>query len=560
MEQQLEKRVQGQAWFLRYPRGLPFALFGLGIVITLLFVFNIEMADSEARRLELDRDTTTLASELRRKANENIAYLSAAASVLSVRSSVNDGDFAQFVEDMSADNQSKGTLGMGWAQWAKGSDASRVAKDLRVRFPRAKVAVRPAPASPQTDMAIIGLIEPQTAANMRAVGFDMASEPVRRTALLKAFKTGRPTVTGKVHLIQDEGRADSAGVLIYVPVFARGADGEELRDQLKGFVYSPIRAQEFLDAVETSFYSGRAAIALYDGPPTPENILAKVDRTFRERARMERNVTFGDHTWTLVATSNERPGLTLASVSVLIAGTVVSLLLLIIATLIINRAADDRKVLESLASQEAIRNSLTRELNHRVKNTLANVLSIVALTRRRSQSLDDFAEGLNGRLRALSATHDLLSQRDWKDAPVREVVTSELAPYLDVADTHVTVEGPDTALGPNDAMSLGLALHELATNAAKYGALSVPQGRVSITWQLLTPEICEVSWREHGGPPVAEPKRRGFGLDLIEKIVSHELRSPVDLKFNAEGVTCILKVPVRTLSEFSLRGSATTGA
>lgn len=555
MEQQLERRVERQAWFLRYPRGLPFALFALGMLITLLFIFNIEMNDAEARRLELDRDTTALASELRRKANENIAYLNAAASVLSVSGEIEDREFAQFFSAMSTDTETKGTLGIGWAQWTKGSDVSRLNAEMKARYPRDIPVVHPEPTSPSNNMAVISLIEPLNPGNRRALGFDMASEAVRRTALLIAVRTGKPAVTGKVQLLQDF-ETQSAGVLIYVPVFERDARGRLMRDRIRGFVYSPIRVQEFLNAVETSFYKGRGAIALYEGTPSPQTLMAKIDRPYSERSRIERNVNFGNSTWTLVATSNERPGLTLASFSVLVAGSLVSLLLLAIANLVIARASDDRKILESLASQQAIRNSLTRELNHRVKNTLANVLSIVALTRRRSSNLDDFAESLNGRLRALSATHDLLSQRNWKDAPVRDVVVAELAPYLDVADAHVDVIGPDTALGPNDAMSLGLALHELATNAAKYGALSAPQGRVSITWRLLSPEVCEVSWREEGGPPVSAPKRRGFGLDLIEKIVSHELRSPVDLQFGQDGVTCVLKVPVRTLSEFALR---TTG-
>src|SRR5262249_40095973 len=162
---------------------------------------------------------------------------------------------------------------------------------------------------------------------------------------------------------------------------------------------------------------------------------------------------------------------------------VLGLLVMFIARLIIKRSAEDREVLEWLAGQSAIRTSLTRELNHRVKNTLANVLSIVALTRRRSVDLDDFAESLTGRIRALSATHDVLSQSDWTNAPIAEIVRSELAPYMAASDRHVEMAGPDVSLAPNDALSLGLAIHELATNAAKYGALSTIEGRIFISWK-----------------------------------------------------------------------------
>ena len=150
-------------------------------------------------------------------------------------------------------------------------------------------------------------------------------------------------------------------------------------------------------------------------------------------------------------------------------GAILGLLLMVVGMLIINRAAEDRKVLEWLSRQSAIRDSLTRELNHRVKNTLANVLSIVSLTRRRSKDIDEFAESLTGRIRALSATHDLLSQSNWTDALLGEVIRNELAPYLQDTEKHVELSGPEVRLAPNDAMSLGLAIHELATNALKHG-------------------------------------------------------------------------------------------
>jgi two-component sensor histidine kinase len=104
-------------------------------------------------------------------------------------------------------------------------------------------------------------------------------------------------------------------------------------------------------------------------------------------------------------------------------------------------------------------------------------------------------------------------------------------------------------------MSLGLAIHELATNAAKYGALSVDTGQVLIEWRLLSPDIAELHWREAGGPAVQAPSKRGFGRDLLEKIVAHELQSKVDLRFDAGGVECTLQVPVRRLASFAIRSA-----
>jgi two-component sensor histidine kinase len=217
------------------------------------------------------------------------------------------------------------------------------------------------------------------------------------------------------------------------------------------------------------------------------------------------------------------------------------------------QATEDEAALDWLEEQASIRNSLTRELNHRVKNTLANVLSIIALTRRRARNLDEFVEGLDGRIRALSATHDLLTQSDWGTTQIRAVVDAELAPYRQTDEHRIAIDGPDVSLAPNDALSLGLAIHELATNAAKYGALTRSGGEVSIQWELLSPLRVRLEWKERGGPPVKADRGRGFGTDLIEKIVANELDSPVQLDFDAEGVSCVLTIPVREPTAFAIR-------
>jgi two-component sensor histidine kinase len=255
----------------------------------------------------------------------------------------------------------------------------------------------------------------------------------------------------------------------------------------------------------------------------------------------------------LEVTSLSTASLSTISMVVLLFGLAVAILLMLVARLLTKQMLEDQRALAWFAEQNSIRNSLTRELNHRVKNTLANVLSIVTLTRRRSKTLDEFADGLDGRIRALSATHDLLTQSDWGTTPIGAVVAAELAPYTRAEDDVLEMSGPPVELAPNDALSLGLALHELATNASKYGALSVPGGRVSVQWSLIEDNLARIDWGESGGPQVAAKRPRGFGTDLIEKIVAHELRNPVDLTFAPEGVRCTLKVPVRQPIDFVMR-------
>lgn len=548
MDKALLARVQKQAWFHKYPRGWPLMLLVITLVATALAVMAIERAEDQREQLELDRNFTEIASGLQRRAAEHTAVLRAGASLFATSDAVTKEEFTEFASDLIEADYQSGSLGLGWAEWLDVDAVPNFEAAVR-EAEEAHFVVHPLPQPGQFVSVPIMYLEPLSAPNRKAIGYDMYSESVRRAAMDRAIQLGRPVASGKVHLVQDLDDPGAVGFLIYMPVF-KEAGGRRL---IKGFVYSPFRAGEFLDSAAELFRNRPVEIAIYDGKEEPEHLLAWRKLSGHDNLSMARRITVGDRDWILRVSSKKETVLSPVALATLFFGAILGLLLMVVGMLIINRAAEDRKVLEWLSRQSAIRDSLTRELNHRVKNTLANVLSIVSLTRRRSKDIDEFAESLTGRIRALSATHDLLSQSNWTDALLGEVIRNELAPYLQDTEKHVELSGPEVRLAPNDAMSLGLAIHELATNAAKYGALSNDAGRIAIEWQMLSPDLVEVYWRESGGPPVVPPSRRGFGRDLIEKIVAHELGSQVDLQFNPAGVECKLKVPVRKSLTFSLR-------
>ena len=195
---------------------------------------------------------------------------------------------------------------------------------------------------------------------------------------------------------------------------------------------------------------------------------------------------------------------------------------------------------------ERHRQMLMGELNHRVKNALATIQSIAAQTMRTSRTLEEFQPVFLARLVALAKTHDLLSASEWKHADLRDLVVSEMAPYDGAAESRVTLSGPIVKLVPKQALALGLAMHELATNAAKYGALSAPAGRVAVTWDLIggSPPRLRLLWTETGGPPVVAPERRGFGTRVIESGLANELNGEIALSFEPPGVICGIEFPV----------------
>jgi len=183
------------------------------------------------------------------------------------------------------------------------------------------------------------------------------------------------------------------------------------------------------------------------------------------------------------------------------------------------------------------------ELNHRVKNTLATVQSIAMQTARSHEDPRSFAETFQSRILSLSHTHDLLTRSHWEGADLREVLEHETTAH---GLHRLTLNGPNVALDPAMAVSLGMIFHELATNAAKYGALSAGEGRVLVDWSVanLSDPHLTITWRETGGPMVATPDRRGFGSRLIERNVRHDLAGTVQLHYLNNGFTAEISIPL----------------
>ena len=183
-----------------------------------------------------------------------------------------------------------------------------------------------------------------------------------------------------------------------------------------------------------------------------------------------------------------------------------------------------------------------RELAHRSKNLLAIIISMAAQTARTATSVSDFTARFTQRLQGIAHSHDLLIQQNWRGAPIRELVRSHLEPFLEGDRNRIHLNGPDVIVDPKAAQNLGLALHELATNASKYGALSVPSGSVSISWTKTDGQF-RIEWREQGGPSVRQPNQRGFGQAVLERLASQALEGTAHLDFDQDGVHWVMDIP-----------------
>ena len=191
---------------------------------------------------------------------------------------------------------------------------------------------------------------------------------------------------------------------------------------------------------------------------------------------------------------------------------------------------------------------LVAELDHRVKNVLATVQAVAAHTMDASSSMEHFVAALDGRIRSLKSTHEILSHRRWLGIPLAELVQRELAPYT--TDSNVEIAGPEVMLSAEAGQVMGMVLHELVTNAAKHGALSAPAGRVSIRWRLPvngSANLLVFNWREIGGPAPVSPSKSSYGMNVVRELIPYELGGTVEYVLSPEGAQCQMDIPLAQL-------------
>jgi two-component sensor histidine kinase len=209
--------------------------------------------------------------------------------------------------------------------------------------------------------------------------------------------------------------------------------------------------------------------------------------------------------------------------------------------------ADRDEALEVSRRVERRQALLVRELHHRVRNTLAVVQSLLGTTARRTGSVDEFYHAFSARIAALAKTQALLTEDYWQTVPMRELASTQLQPFGNGEPPRVALTGPPLDLAADLAVPLGMALHELAANAAKYGALSTPTGHVEVTWDLRDVQgrrkVC-LEWTERDGPPIHAPQCEGFGSILLRKVLPMQVEAEVDVQFGRDGLRCRIEAPL----------------
>ena len=201
-----------------------------------------------------------------------------------------------------------------------------------------------------------------------------------------------------------------------------------------------------------------------------------------------------------------------------------------------------------LKDRDRTRARTVKELNHRMKNMLSIIQAIATETRRRATSLEQFGKAFDGRLTALARSHEALGDREWHGGDLAALITQCCKPFCD--ETRLDLQGPPIELPPKAAIGIGMVIHELATNAAKYGALSVPIGKVKVHWDMPDEDglrILRLQWQEQNGPPMPSARKEGFGSVLLRSIIEHDLGGRLDFIFARDGLLVIACIPMTAL-------------
>jgi two-component sensor histidine kinase len=216
----------------------------------------------------------------------------------------------------------------------------------------------------------------------------------------------------------------------------------------------------------------------------------------------------------------------------------------------------DRKAAEDHAQ------FLMHELSHRSKNLLAVIQSISRRTARTTPTMEEFESRFGRRLQGLAASHDVLVRNSWQGAPLADLMRQQLMPFMDIQSSRVELTGPDVVITAEATQAIGLAIHELATNAIKYGALSAPAGKVMISWAFDSESLASrkllLKWFEQGGPRVVPPSRNGFGHLVIGEMIERSLNAKVALEFATHGLEWSVSIPATNLVIEAQTGTETS--
>lgn len=477
--------------------------------------------------------------------------------------------FQTYVSFLQKTEQFNGVQGLGFARYVQTGTQSdqAISAELGRNYGIARSSW---PDTSEDYRTPIVMLEPANEANRRALGFDMYSEPTRRAAILAALTEQRLRASGTVELVQENGDDPQAGFLMYTPFFAPNS-GRPL-----GFIYAPFRIPNLFESALNRSPTLPIHVTAWDGEPADASLIYQ--SVNKPSHRMDAppaslmSIEVAGRTWTVNIQASEiyRPPvdqtrtIMLAIASLLLAGAL---------------AASSRAQQRTIEVGEALRQQseralgdrefLLQEMKHRIKNMIARVMAMSRQTARSAEDLTDFTQSFTARLQAMAASQDLLARTAWQSADLKTLLAQELRQLFGGKMDEDKLKGPAVELNEAASQAFGLAFHELATNALKYGSAQSETGKLDIWWRI-EPDAKGVTsliffWRERNETPLDEQnsnalaRKGGFGTKLLDATMRVELGGSIAIVPDEYGIDVTITVPYdRVKASFQPSASADT--
>ncbi|MFZ9502513.1 MAG: CHASE domain-containing protein [Beijerinckiaceae bacterium] len=471
--------------------------------------------------------------------------LSSGAALVTVLGDVRASQWRSIYEQLRIAERHPGVQGFGYAMVVQPHARAAHIEDMRAQG-FLEYAIYPA--GERETVTSIVYLEPYDWRNRRAHGYDMFSEPVRRLAMERARDTGGIASSARVTLVQETDTDVQPGFLLYAPIYGPLPDAPSVEDRrrtLRGFVYSPVRAVDFGTSLMARFENEAGpflSVEVFDGAGGgPESLLFAARAQQAEagaRSREIAYVRFG-HSWRLrlrALPAFERSLDTRARTAILFGGLAITALMGALAGVMVARQREH-------AANARTKDIIAREMSHRVKNLLSVIQSVASRSLADGRSLGEARQVFADRIAALARVHTALIDAQWTGALLGDLVHGELAPF----GARVVMFGPRVRVNGQMSQHLAMAVHELATNAVKYGALSQPGGSVRVEWDVSERDgelWFSFAWREMGGPPVSKPIRDGFGQTLLRRLLGSAISAQPAIAYESSGLRYSFHCPL----------------
>lgn len=480
---------------------------------------------------------------------QHVVVLRAARGLLSAtRGGIVRDEFLRFLSSVDIVTELSGVQGIGFARMIAGTDTALAKDEVRTHY---GLDIQITPETDQSWRTPIVLLEPQNPRNSAALGYDMYSEPIRRSAMDMAILTGEARMTAPVQLVQEITSDKQTGFLIYLPFQNTTQPAATQARPVEGFVYAPFRGGDLIRAALSVGAPLPVALRIVDVEAPDAPLFDDSSDAASRPLHHSRSLDILGREWHFDVWSNKADIGQVRHLNSVLLGLTSFLFAAAAAYAVVARqkeALQARAVAAAAAREAEYRELLLQEMKHRIKNHIARIQSISRQSARGATDVKAFTTAFDARLQAMSAVQEILAGSAVAQADVRAVLVKELQQSLDATEVQHLIDGPPVRLDERQAHAFALVVHELVTNAMKYGGLSVGGEGLDIRWSVRTeagsPRI-ELHWTERiNGLSTPPESGSGFGSRLIEASLKGELQGSLTRDYGPTGLQIRISFPL----------------